>query len=38
MISAWQRGVNQYAKELKREFRENYGRQKNDRRKTVKWC
>lgn len=28
MISAWQRGVNEYAKELKRDFRENYGRQK----------
>lgn len=28
MISAWNKGVDQYAKELKREFRENYGRQK----------
>ena len=27
-ISAWQRGVDQYAKELKSNFRENYGRQK----------
>ena len=27
-LSAWQKGVDQYAKELKRDFRENYGRQK----------
>ena len=26
--SAWSRGVNQYANELKQNFRENYGRQK----------
>lgn len=28
MVSAWERGVNAYANELKRDFRENYGRQK----------
>ena len=27
-LSAWQKGVNEYASELKRGFRENYGRQK----------
>ena len=27
-ISAWQKGVDEYAKELKWNFRENYGRQK----------
>lgn len=27
-ISAWQKGVDEYAKELKEGFRENYGRQK----------
>lgn len=27
-ISAWQKGVNEYAKDLKSQFREEYGRQK----------
>lgn len=27
-LSAWQRGVNQYAEELKEDFKENYPRQK----------
>lgn len=28
MVSKWLKGVDEYAKELKRDFRENYGRQK----------
>ena len=28
MVSKWQRGVNEYANELKSQFRENYGRSK----------